>query len=299
VGEVVGPLDRDVAEQFGLRAGVPVVTGGGDAFVALLGQGVVRPGDMGVVMGSSNVLCLLTDQEVHFPGIFGSFPEALLPGLNLVEAGQVSTGSILSWFRRNFAQDLETEAKAKGLSVYQLLDVAAARVPVGADGLIVLDYFQGNRTPHTDSAARGAIWGLSLQSSRDHIYRALMEGIAYGMRDILEVFARRGFAVSRIIASGGGTRSPLLMRICADVLGKPLYVTREPEASLLGSAILAAVGAGAYADPVEAAREMVTISGEYQPDMKHHEEYEFYFRSYQQTYPQLAGLMSSMSRKLG
>jgi ribulose kinase len=252
---------------------------------------------MGAVMGSSNVLCVLTTEESHFPGIFGSFPDALLPGFNLVEAGQVSTGSILSWFKRNFAQGLESEASSRGMSVYQVLDKEATQVPVGSEGLIALDYFQGNRTPHTDSAARGAIWGLSLQSSRGHVFRALMEGIAYGMRDILEVFARHNFSVSRIIASGGATRSRLFMQIYADVLGKPLYVTREPEASLLGSAIVAAAGAHAYTGLAEAARHMVAISGEYQPDAARHEEYEFFLRRYQETYPRLKDLMSTMRGK--
>ena len=127
VGEVAGPLAPAVAAELGLPAGIPVATGGGDAFIGLLGQGVTEPGDMGVVMGSSNVMSALAAEEFHFPGIFGSFPDALIPGLNLVEAGQVSTGSILAWFRRNFAQGAAAEAEAKGLSVYQMLDQEAAR----------------------------------------------------------------------------------------------------------------------------------------------------------------------------
>ena len=161
----------------------------------------------------------------------------------------------------------------------------------------MLDYFQGNRTPHTDSFARGAVWGLSLRTSRAHVFRALMEGIAYGMQDILETFARHDFAVSRIIASGGATQSPLFMQIYADVAGKPLYITREPEASLLGSAVVAAVGAGAYADLVTASRQMVGISHVYQPDLDRRQEYEFYLRKYQETYRQLRGLMEDMSKK--
>jgi ribulose kinase len=250
---------------------------------------------MGVIMGPSNVLSALAANEIHFPGIFGSFPDALIPGLNLVEAGQVSTGSILSWFKKNFAQGVEAEAEAQGLSVYQLLDKEAAEVPPGSQGLIVLDYFQGNRTPHTDSFARGAVWGLSLQSTRAHVFRALMEGIAYGMRDILDTFSRHDFHVERIIASGGATHSPLFMQIYADVLGKTLYTTKEAEASLLGSAVVAAVGAGAYPDLVEASRSMVTISGQYDPDPARHDAYDFYARKYQETYPQLRELMRAMS----
>ena len=298
VGEPVGGLAPSAAEQLGLPAGIPVATAGGDAFIGLLGLGVTAPGDLGVVMGSSNVLSGLSAEEFHFPGIFGSFPEAIIPGLNLVEGGQVSTGSILAWFKRNFAQDLVEQAEQTGVSVYRLLDQAAAEIPVGSEGLIVLDYFQGNRTPHTDSLARGAIWGLSLQASRAHVFRALMEGIAYGMSDILETFARHNYTVSRVIACGGATYSPLFMQIYADVTGQMIYVTRVAEASLLGSAVAAAVGAGAYPDLVQASRQMVEITGTYQPDAGRYEEYRFFVKKYQETYAQLKALMQVMSQKV-
>ena len=298
VGEVIGPLLPNVAEELGLPAGIPVATGGGDAFIGLLGQGVTEPGEMGVIMGSSNVLSALSAHEFHVPGVFGSFPDALIPGLDLVEAGQVSTGSILSWFHRNFARDLDSEAADKGLSPYQLLDQEAAEAPIGSEGLIVLDYFQGNRTPHTDAFARGAIWGLSLQSSRAHVFRALMEGIAYGLRDILEALESHQFTVSRLIASGGATRSKLFMQVYADVIGIPLHVTAEPEASLLGAAVAAAVGAQIYPSLSEASRRMVSIAGAYQPDPSRHAEYAFYMRNYRETYRRLKDLMKEMSQQL-
>jgi len=297
LGRVVGGLRGEIAAELGLRPGIPVAVGGGDAFVGLLGQGVTQPGDLGVVMGSSNVLSALAAEEVHFPGVFGSFPDALLPGLNLVEAGQVSTGSLLSWFKRNFGAGAEADAAARGMSVYALLDEEAARLPAGSEGLVVLDSFQGNRTPHTDSTARGMIWGLSLQSGRAHVFRALMEGIAYGMEDILQTFRRQGFQIERIIASGGATHSPLFMQIYADVTGRALSVTREPEASLLGSAIVAAVGAGLYPDLAAAAGEMVAVERVYQPDAQRHLEYAFYVRQYQETYQQMHVLMRKMSEK--
>lgn len=301
IGEVVGELTPAVAAELGLRPGLPVAAGGGDAFIGLLGQGVTQPGDMGVVMGSSNVMSALSAEELHFPGIFGSFPDALIPGLNLVEAGQVSTGSILSWFKRNFGQGAVTDAAAaaaaRNLSIYQLLDAEAAQAPVGSGGLIVLDYFQGNRTPHTDSHARGMIWGLSLQTDRGRMFRALMEGIAYGMADILQTFARHNFGVARIIASGGATQSPLFMQIYADVIGQPIYVTREVEASLLGSAAVAAVGAGAYPDLTTAAQCMVKVSTEYAPDAAKTEEYKFYLQLHNETYAQMRNLMQRMSRR--
>ena len=298
IGEVAGLLSPAAAEQLGLPADIPVATNGGDAFIGLLGLGVTSPGDMGMITGSSNVLSALSAHALHLPGVFGSFPGALIPGLHLLEGGQVSAGSILNWFKRNFGQGLEAEAAANQISVYQLLDREAAQIPVGSEGLIVLDYFQGNRTPHTDSAARGTIWGLSLQSSRAHVFRALMEGVAYGMRDIVETFARYQFNVARIIASGGATRSPLFMQIYADVLGMPIYTTRCPEATMLGSAVVAATGAGVYPNLVAAANAMVEIAGEYQPNAARHAEYDFYMRQYQATYRQLKGLMSDMNHKI-
>jgi len=298
VGEIVGALTPSAAEALGLRPGIPVVTSGGDAFVGMLGLGVARPGDLGVVMGSSNVISGFTANEVHFPGIFGSFPEAIVPGLNLIEGGQVSTGSILNWFKRNFGGDVVAEAGARGISPYQILDDEASRIAAGSDGLIVLDYFQGNRTPHTDSLARGVVVGLSLQTSRAHVFRAIMEGIAYGMKDILDTFRRHDVPISRIIACGGATRSALFMQIYSDVTGYPIATTRVAEASLLGSAVAAAVGAGAYPTLREAAEGMVTISGEYQPDPRQHDAYQFYVDNYRETYQQLKHVMHSMVRHL-
>lgn len=297
LGALVGGLSQEAAAVLGLRPGIPVAAGGGDAFVGLLGQGVTQPGDLGIVMGSSNVLSALATAEIHFPGIFGSFPDAVIPGLNLMEGGQVSTGSVLAWFKRNFATGAAVEAAARGLSVYQLLDEEAAQVPPGAEGLMVLDYFQGNRTPHTDSTARGAIWGLSLQSGRAQVFRALMEGIAYGMEDILQTFRGHGFQVERIIASGGATHSPLFMQIYTDVCGQPLQITREPEASLLGSAVVAAAGAGLYPDLPTAAQQMVTIERQFTPDPLRHAEYAFFVRQYQDTYQQLRNLMRRMNER--
>lgn len=296
LGEPVAGLSPAAAWQLGLPAGIPVAMGGGDAFVGLLGLGVTEPGDLGVVMGSSNVLSGLTAAEVHFPGIFGSFPDAVIPGLNLIEGGQVSTGSILNWFKREFASGLAAEAEEKGVPVYRLLDDEAAQVPAGSQGLIVLDYFQGNRTPHTDSLARGLVFGLSLQSSRAHVFRAIMEGIAYGMKDILDTFTRHECAVSRVIACGGATRSPLFMQIYADVLGQPIHTTRVTEASLLGSAVAAAYGAGLFPSLSATSRAMVQPGGVYQPDMRQHTEYGFYAQQYRELYTALRPIQHAVTR---
>ena len=296
VGQLAGLLSASAAWQLGLPAGIPVAVGGGDAFVGLLGLGVAEPGDLGVVMGSSNVLSALSAREVHFPGILGSFPDALIPGLSLIEGGQVSTGSILSWYKRNFARDLDQEAREQGTSAYRLLDLEATSIPVGSEGLILMDYFQGNRTPHTDSSARGAIIGLTLHSSRAHVFRAAMEGIAYGMKDILDTFVRHDCDIARIIACGGATQSKLFMQIYADVIGQPFYVTRVPEAWLLGATVAAAVGAGLYPTLQQASRAMVSIAGQYTPDDERHQQYLFYVQKYQEMYQHLKSLMHDITK---
>ncbi|MBA3947538.1 MAG: xylulose kinase [Herpetosiphonaceae bacterium] len=295
LGDVLGGLQPEAADALQLPVGIPVAVNGGDAFVSLLGLRVVEPGDLGLITGSSNVLAGLSAERFHHAGIFGAYPDAVLPGLFLVEGGQASTGSVLAWLRDHFAKDLLAQSAATGISAYTLLEAEAEQVPVGSDGLVVLDYFQGNRTPHTDSLARGAMWGLSLQTGRGHVYRAMMEGIAYGTRAILQTFKANNYVVKRIVASGGATRSPLFMQIYADVTGVPIVLTEEPEATLLSSAILAAYAAGAFASLPEASTRMVRPSASFVPDPARHDRYDAFYQFYAETYPQLRALMHRMS----
>ena len=149
-GVKVGHLLPEVARLLGLsdKHDTPVFQGGGDAFIGLLGLDVTEPGKVGLITGSSNVIGSFVDQEFHATGVFGAFPDAVIPGLWLVEAGQVSTGSVLAWFKRYFALDLPPQV------AYAILDGEAAQILPGAGGVIVLDHFQGNRTPYTDSESR-------------------------------------------------------------------------------------------------------------------------------------------------
>jgi ribulose kinase len=233
---------------------------------------------MGLITGSSNVLAGFTRESTHGPGFFGSFPDAMVPGLELVEAGQASAGSILAWFRRELARDLPAE------SAYRVLDEEASREPAGCGGLTALENFQGNRTPHTDSRVRGALWGLSLATSRGRIFRALMEGIGYGVRGILRTLHAAGAQPARLVACGGATRSPLFMQILADVCGVPLALTEVPEAPLLGCAVLAACGLGLYPDIAAASRAMVRVTRTYSPSPETAAAYEAGARIYEASF---------------
>src|SRR5262249_9128841 len=151
-------LSRQAAEALGLKAGIPVAQGAADAWAAQIGLNVVEPGKMALITGSSHVLTGQSDHALNGRGFFGGYPYAVVHGQYTVEGGQVSTGSIIKWFRDNFCKDEITRAEQSGASAYELLNKQALAVPLGSDGLIVLDYWQGNRTPYVDPEARGIMW---------------------------------------------------------------------------------------------------------------------------------------------
>ncbi len=291
-GQAIGTLLPDVAHILGLSETTIVYQGGGDAFIGLLGLNVTRPGKIGLISGSSNVLAGFTAEEFHHPSLYGAFPDAVIPGLFLVEGGQSSTGANLAWFKRTFAQGLP-EGQA-----YQILDGEAASVLPGAGGLVALDYFQGNRTPYTNSQARGALWGLSLSTSRGQVFRALMESIAFGSRLILEALTVNGCPVEQIFACGGATHSDLFMQIYADICGIPISVVKVADAPLVGDAALAFTGLEVFPDLVAAAEAMVKFDRHYLPNLEFSQEYQFYFELYQDTYHQLKSLMHRLSEHL-
>ncbi len=296
MGEVVGELRLDVAQELGLKAGTPVAEGGADALVAMFGLNVVKPGRLAFITGSSHLHLGLSAKEFHAKGIFGAYPDCLLPGLSVVEGGQISTGSVLKWFRQNFAGSAVAQAEKEGLPVYQYLDRKAEELPPGSEGLMVLDYWQGNRTPLTDPEARGVIWGLSLKHTRAHVYRAIMEGVAYGTEHIFRTMSEAGYEPEEVWICGGAAKSETWLQIHADVSDTPIFVPQVSEAAVLGSAILGAVGAGAYPSIEEAAANMVRVSRKVEPDPEAHQAYAFYVDKYIATYPQLKDLMHEMVR---
>ncbi|MCL6437610.1 MAG: hypothetical protein K6T51_03280 [Rubrobacteraceae bacterium] len=295
-GEIVGGLREEAAAELGLRAGTPVAEGGVDAFVAALGLGVVEPGKLALITGSSHVMIGQAAEPHYGQGFFGAYTDAMIPGQYTVEGGQVSTGSIVAWFKNNFAKSANQAARKRGVTPYDVLNEMARKVPIGSDGLIVLDYFQGNRTPYTDPLARGMIWGLSLSHGEGHIFRAILEGVCYGTEHILRTMREHGFRPAEIVAAGGSTKSELWMQMHADVSNIPISLTREGEAAVLGSAMLAAVGAGIYPDIQSAARNMVHTERTIEPDKEAHKEYQFYVDRYVETYPQMRELMHKTVR---
>jgi len=296
MGTTAGTLLPEVAEELGLPPGIPVAEGGADAFVAMIGLNVLRPGKMAFITGSSHLHLGQSATAIHGQGIFGAYTDAVMLGQYTVEGGQVSTGSVVKWFKDNFCGKEATLAAERGVDVYTILNELAAPIPPGAEGLVVLDYWQGNRTPYVDAEARGVIRGLSLKHTTGHIFRAIMEGVAYGTEHILRTFRNNGYVVEEMVVAGGPTQSRLWMQIHADVSNVPLTFTAVPDGPVLGSAILGAVAAGIYADVETAADRMVRVTRQIDPNPERHEAYKFYVDQYINTYPPLQELIQATVR---
>jgi FGGY-family pentulose kinase len=291
LGKGDGRLSVPAASELGLRPGTPVAQGGIDAYLGMLGMGAVGAGDLAMIMGSSTCHLAMSERGVFGSGMAGCYPDAVAEGLYTLEGGQTATGSILDWYRRHFAGNESAEAERTGRNVYELLDAKAAAVPPGCEGLVCLDYWQGNRSPLKDPRARGAFWGFTLSHGPGHVFRSIYEATAFGTRHILEDLESHGFTVGRLFAGGGGAKSKLWLQIHADVLRRPVLVPREAEACALGSALMAAVHCGHYRDLAEAAAKMVQIADVIEPRSEPRRVYDECYGRYRATYPALRALM--------
>jgi xylulokinase len=235
--DVTGTVTAGAAAATGLRQGTPVVAGGGDQSANGVGVGVVDPGSMALSLGTSGVVFAATDRPIHEPrGIVHAFCHAVPDRWHMMSVMLSAAGS-LRWFR---------DALAPGVEFGDLV-ASAAEIAPGSDGLLFLPYLSGERSPHPDPAARGAFVGLTLAHDRRHMTRAVLEGVAFGLRDGLDLMVGAGMPVpDQIRASGGGTASALWRQILADVLGVELATVDTTEGAAYGAGLLAAVGAGWY-----------------------------------------------------
>ena len=239
LGTRAGSVQGEIAARLGLGPDVAVAVGNVDSFVSVPGAGVREPGVFVTVVGTSICDMVLADDEVRLPGITGVVRDGILPGLYGYEAGQVAVGDMLAWYLRELLAGRD----------YEDLERAAARLAPGATGLIAFDWWNGNRTILADADLTGAIFGLTLQSSAQEIYRALLESIAFGNRRIVENFVENGIEITEIVACGGiAVRSPLTMQLFADVSGLRVRVPDSDEIPARGSALFGAVAAGHYDD---------------------------------------------------
>lgn len=281
-GKVVGTLTSRAAGALGLRPNVKVVQGGADALIGMIGLGVAKPGQLALITGSSHLQFGVTEAPLHAPGVWGAYPNIVYPDRWIVEGGQTSTGSIINWLRRFCGGNLDLAE----------LNRKAEALEPGSDGLIVQDHFQGNRTPYTDPLSRGALVGLTLAHEPHHMFRAIMEGIGFGTRAILDAFRAGGYASTEITVGGGATASRLWMQIHADTAGLPVRIPASADAPSTGSAVLAAHGAGRFGSIDDGIAAMVRPGTRIDPRPRETAMYQDIYQRYRALYPALKGALA-------
>jgi xylulokinase len=287
--EITHTLTPGAAAAMGLRAGTPVVGGAGDCAAGAIGTGVTRAGRLSVSIGTSGVLFAHADRPYADPEArLHTFCHAV-PGAWHLMGVMLMAGGALRWFRDTFGDEERAVALRRGVDPYDVLCERAAAVEPGAEGLLFLPYLQGERTPHADPNARGAFTGIGLNHTRAHFVRAVLEGVAFGLKDSLDIFRSRGVEPSEIRATGGGARSPVWRRILADVLETRIAMPEVDEGPAFGAALLASVGAGDFTDIGLACEASVRIASVTEPDPHRFPLYRERHAAYRALYPALRG----------
>jgi xylulokinase len=293
--EVTGQISRETAAATGLRTGTPVVAGAGDQAASAIGNGIVCPGLTSATLGTSGVIFAYTAApKLDQHGRIHTFCHAV-PGKWHVMGVTQGAGLSLRWFREQFGAMEAWYAARTGEDAYDVIIREAERIPPGSDGLLFLPYLMGERTPHLDSQARGMWFGLTASHTRGHMIRSILEGVAFSLRDSLEIFKELQIPVDQIRASGGGSRSALWRQIQADIYGKELVTLRESEGSAFGAALLAGVGANVYASVQESAEQAIRIREHVSPRPTHTRTYERAYQVYLDLYPAVRSLAHSLA----
>ncbi|MFE9750425.1 ribulokinase [Saccharothrix saharensis] len=284
LGDRAGGLTEQAAEWTGLKPGIAVAVGNVDAHVTAPAARAVEPGQMVAIMGTSTCHVMNADVLADVPGMCGVVDGGIVPGLWGYESGQSGVGDIFAWFvQHNVPPEYHEQAKARGISVHELLTELAAQQRIGEHGLIALDWHSGNRSVLVDHELSGVVVGQTLATRAEDTYRALLEATAYGTRVVVDSYTDAGIPVTELVIAGGLLRNPLLMQIYADVTNLPLSVIGSEQGPALGSAMHAAVAAGAHADIHAAAKAMGSIKrGAYLPIPENVEAYERMFVEYQE-----------------
>ena len=263
LGDKAGTLSAQAAQWTGLLEGIAVAVGNVDAHVTAAAANAVSPGQMVAIMGTSTCHVMVSDVLNDVPGMCGVVKGGIVPGALGYEAGQSGVGDIFGWFANNYASGEYQAAAAKlGVDIHTYLSDLSGKQPVGAHGLVALDWQSGNRSTLVDHKLSGLIMGLTLATKPEEIYRAIVESTAYGARKIVETFNASGVPVKEFIAAGGLIKNKFVMQIYADVLNMPITIINSAQGPALGSAIHAAVAAGAYKNIQEASAAMGGVAPE-------------------------------------
>lgn len=285
--EVTGTITADAATATGLAAGTPVMAGGGDQAAGAVGVGAVQEGIVSLALGTSGVVFATTNRPFYEPeGRLHAFCHSVPGRWHLMGVMLAAAGS-LRWYR---------DTLAPGMGYDELLEPAAQIAP-GSEGLIFLPYLTGERTPHPDPLARGAFVGLTVRHTKPHLTRALLEGVAFGLRDSFELM--KGVGLGRryqVRVSGGGARSPIWRQILADVLGAELVTINTTEGAAFGAALLAGVGVGVWSDVDAACAEAIHVTGSTKPQDSVAPKYDAVYQAYTALYPALKANFAQLAQ---
>lgn len=286
--EFTGRVTPEAARQTGLKPGTPVAAGGGDQSAQAVGVGAVEPGVVALTVGTSGVVFATTPSALIEPqGRLHAFCHAV-PGMWHFMGVMLSAAGSLQWFRDTLASGIDFDALIK----------EAESIPAGSEGLQFLPYLSGERSPHPDPLARGAFIGLTVRHSRGHLTRAVLEGVAFGLKDSFMLIKNAGAgAITQVRASGGGTKSPLWRQIMASVLEAELVTVNTTEGAAYGAGLLAGVGAGNWPDVNSACKAVVKITGSVRPDPAQVEAYRRAYPLYQGLYPALKSSFQQMGNE--
>jgi xylulokinase len=293
--EVTGTLSAQAARSMGLLAGTPVVGGAGDQAASAVGNGIVTTGVVSATLGTSGVIFAHSDMPTRDPqGRVHTMCHAV-PGKWCVFGCMLSAGGAFQWFRNtNGAAEIIAAKKLK-TDPYGLLIAEAASAPPGSEGLFFLPYLTGERCPHPDPNARGGWIGLTNRSTRAMMIRSLLEGVTFGMRDMLEIMKKMDIAVREVRGSGGGARSDFWRTLQADIYQSPLVITNAAEGPAYGVALLAGVGTGVWSSVEQACKASIRSVSKVTPNKKRSADYDRHYRVYDKLYGDLKKRFSEMA----
>lgn len=282
--EVTGQLSRTAATRTGLPAGIPVVGGGGDQAAGAVGSGVVKPGVILVVVGTSGVVFAHSNgYKYERDGRLHAFCHAV-PGAWHLMGVTLSAGGSLSWFH-----------DALGKHSFDDMMRSAGGTPAGSRQLLFLPYLTGERTPHPDPRARGAFVGLTVRHGMGDMVRSVLEGVAFSLRDCMDLIRGTDVRIGEVRVSGGGVRSPVWRRIIADVLDREVVTVTSTEGAPFGAALLAGVGAGIFSDVNEACAAAVRVVSRTEPRAQNARIYKNLHVEYRRSYPALRHIFANLS----
>lgn len=291
--EVCGRVSPAGAEATGLRPGTPVVAGAGDQAAGAVGMGIARVGAVSATIGTSGVVFASTDRPAMDPaGRLHTFCHAI-PGRWHVMGVTQAAGLSLRWYRDNFGAASPGDNKKDGRDPYDVFAEEAAAAPAGCEGAIWAPYLMGERTPHLDPNARGALVGLTASHTRAHVIRAILEGVAFSLKDTFTIFDEMKVPVTAIRLGGGGARSPLWRQVQADVYGHEVEIVAAEEGAAYGAAILAGTGAKEWSSVEQACDAIVRVAKRVAPNPKDSATMQQAYRTYRKVYPALREISHS------